>query len=150
MPKTSAGLLVYRVASQKQPEVFLVHPGGPIWAKKDMGVWSIPKGLREPDEEGLATARREFLEEVGQSPPSGMAIPLKPVTLLSGKVVQAWAVEGDVDAASLRSNTFAMEWPPHSGKRAQFPEVDRAAWFSLAEARRRIHPGQAPLIDELE
>lgn len=150
MAKKSAGLLVYRVRPGNGIEVFLVHPGGPIWAKKDEGVWSIPKGEFDESEDALVAARREFVEEVGQDPPTGSARPLAPVRLKSGKTVYAWAMEGDVDPAALRSNLFTMDWPPYSGKRAQFPEVDRAAWFSLGEARRRINAGQAPLLTELE
>jgi predicted NUDIX family NTP pyrophosphohydrolase len=149
MPKKSAGLLVYRV----QPggvEVFLAHPGGPIWAKKDAGSWTIPKGEFEEGEDAWDAARREFREEIGVEPPQAEGVPLVPVTLKSGKKVYAWAVEGDLDSEPRSSNTFTMEWPPQSGRRQEFPEVDRADWFGLEEARRRIHPAQAPLLDELK
>jgi len=129
-------------------QVLLVHPGGPFWQNKDAGVWSIPKGLVRPDEDLLAAAIREFTEEVGREP-RGPFIPLSPVKQRSGKIVHAWAVEGELDTASVRSNTFHMEWPPKSGKRVSFPEIDRAEFFDLDEARKRINPGQAPLLDEL-
>lgn len=146
MMKKSAGILAYRV-SDGALQVFLVHPGGPFWAKKDAGAWSIPKGEFE-DEEPLAAARREFLEETGLSV-DGEFKPLAPVTLKSAKVVHAWAVEADLDAARVVSNTFELEWPPRSGKLRQFPEVDRSAWFSLDEALEKINPAQAGFIREL-
>jgi predicted NUDIX family NTP pyrophosphohydrolase len=145
MPK-SAGVLLYR----RPPgglEVFLVHPGGPFWAKKDLGAWSIPKGEIEDDEDPLAAAKREFTEETGFVV-EGEFRPLAPLRQRSGKVIFAWAVEGDCDPAQLRSNTFELEWPPKSGRRREFPEVDRAAWFDLDEARRRILKGQAPFLDD--
>jgi predicted NUDIX family NTP pyrophosphohydrolase len=129
-------------------EVLLVHPGGPIWANKDLGSWSIPKGEHAGDEDPLATARREFEEETGVVP-VGEFVPLEPVRQGSGKVVSAWAFEGDCDASSITSNTFEMEWPPRSGRTQRFPEVDRAGWFALEEARRKVLPAQAPLLDEL-
>ena len=144
----SAGLLLYR-RSLGGLEVFLVHPGGPFWAKKDLGVWSIPKGELEPDEDPLAAARREFEEETGCRI-SGEFRPLAPLEQRSGKTVYAWAVEGDCDPSGLKSNTFSIEWPPHSGLRREFPEVDRAAWFPLDEAKRRILPGQVGFIESLE
>jgi len=148
MPKkTSAGILLYR-QRRGRLEVFLVHPGGPFWAKKDLGAWSLPKGEFEPDEDPLDAARREFTEETG-FPIDGEFLALTPLRQPSGKTIYAWAVEGDCDPAELRSNTFEMEWPPRSGKRSAFPEVDRADWFSLAEARQRIIAGQAPFLDEL-
>lgn len=148
MPKKlSAGLLLYRRRGDVL-EVFLVHPGGPFWAKKDLGAWSIPKGELAEGEDPLAAAKREFTEETG-FPIEGEFRPLKPLRQPSGKTVAAWAVEGDCDPAELRSNTFEMEWPPKSGKRQAFPEVDRAAWFSIEEARERILAGQAPFLDEL-
>jgi len=147
MPQTSAGLLLYRIRGGEL-EVFLVHPGGPFWAKKDAGAWSLPKGVAEPGEDLLAAARREFEEETGFRP-SGDASPLTPRTLRSGKVVSAWAVQGDCDPATLRSNEFTLEWPPRSGRMQRFPEVDRAAWFGVPEARERINPGQRGFIDEL-
>ena len=126
-----------------------MHPGGPFWARKDLGAWSIPKGEIEPGEDPLAAARREFAEETGKAI-EGTFVTLRSVRMRSGKVVQAWAVAGDVDAGTIRSVSFAMEWPPRSGRHAQFPEVDRAEWFALDEARRRILPALVPLLDELE
>ncbi len=144
--KRSAALLVYRRAGSGI-EVFLVHPGGPFWVKKDLGAWSIPKGEFDEDEDGLTAAKREFSEEVGQKI-DGTFIALTPVKQ-RGKVVQAWAVEGDVDASAVKSNEFEMEWPPRSGRTARFPEVDRGQWFPMAEALRRILPGQVPILEEL-
>ncbi len=147
MPRQSAGLLVYR----RRPggtEVFLVHPGGPLWAKKDEGAWSIPKGELRSGEDPLQAAVREFEEETGFGM-AGRFVPLAPVVQSSGKRVAAWAVEGDLDASAIRSNTFSMEWPPRSGLQREFPEVDRASWFTLEEAKRRINPGQRALIEEL-
>ena len=148
MPKISAGLLMYRVRSGVL-QVFLVHPGGPFWARKDIGAWSIPKGLLDPDEDPLAAAQREFEEETGFKV-SGCFIPLAPVKLKSGKVIQAWAVEGDCDPTVIRSNTFAIEWPPRSGRQQEFPEVDRAAWFEIEEAKKKINQGQLGLLEELQ
>ncbi len=145
--RSSAGILLFRRAGGSV-EVFLVHPGGPFFRNKDAGVWSIPKGELNEGEAALDAARREFLEETG-FPPEGRFLPLSPVRQASGKVVQAWAVEGDFDPALLRSNTFEREWPPGSGRLQRFPEVDRAAWFSPKEATRRINSGQVPLIGEL-
>jgi predicted NUDIX family NTP pyrophosphohydrolase len=129
-------------------EVLLVHPGGPFWVRKDHGAWSIPKGEYPPDEDPLAAAIREFHEETGFQP-LGPFIPLTQVRQASGKLISAWAVQGDWDPALLKSNTFSMEWPKGSGRLREFPEVDRAAWFDLAEATRRINPGQLGLIEEL-
>ena len=129
-------------------EVLLVHPGGPFWMKKDLGAWSIPKGEYEAGEEPLAAAAREFEEETGLVA-KGPYTPLRSITQQGGKVVQAWAFEGDCDVESLKSTTFSLEWPPRSGRRQEFPEVDRGGWFSLEEARRRILPAQAALLDEL-
>ena len=147
MRRASAGLLLYRRAAAGL-QVMLVHPGGPYWARKDDGAWSIPKGEIEPGEEAIAAARREFEEETGASV-SGEFVPLPPVKLRSGKVIHAWAVQADFDPAALRSNLFSMEWPPRSGEQREFPEADRAAWFGVERARVKIHPGQAPLIDSL-
>ena len=144
--KTSAGLLLYR--RQPELEVFLVHPGGPFWAKKDLGAWSIPKGEIGEGEEPLAAAVREFTEETGFTV-DGDFQALSPLRQKSGKTVRAWAVEADCDPALLRSNLFSMEWPPRSGKQQEFPEVDRGAWFGIDEARTRIIGGQAGFIDEL-
>jgi len=148
MPRVSAGLLMFRRKGDAL-QVLLAHPGGPLWAKRDLGAWTIPKGEGAPDEDLLATARREFEEETGFRP-QGPFHPLGSVKQRAGKVVHAWAFEGDVDPAALRSNTFSMEWPPRSGQWQDFPEVDRAAFFDVAEARRRVNPAQAELLDALE
>ena len=130
-------------------EVFLVHPGGPFWTNKDAGAWSIPKGECEADEDPLAAARREFEEETGFTA-DGDFRALTPVKAGAQKIVEAWSFEGDADPSVLRSNTFSLEWPPHSGTIQRFPEVDRGAWFGLSEARRKLVKGQVPLINELE
>ena len=148
MCRTSAGLLIYRRLGSNL-EVLLVHPGGPFWRNKDQGAWSIPKGEADDAEDLLAAARREFHEETGFQP-DGPFLPLSPVRQKSGKTVHAWALEGDLDPAAVRSNTFTMEWPPKSGRKAEFPEVDRAAFFDPQTARQKINPAQAPLLDELE
>jgi predicted NUDIX family NTP pyrophosphohydrolase len=148
MTKQSAGLLLYR-RRHGRLEVFLVHPGGPFWARKDAGDWSIPKGEFGEDEEPLAAARREFVEETGFVA-EGDFMPLTPVTQAGGKVVYAWAVEGDCDPGALRSNTFTLEWPPKSGQEQEFPEVDRAGWFDLKTAKERINKAQIGLLQELE
>lgn len=145
--KRSAALLVYRRAGPGL-QVFLVHPGGPFWARKDLGAWSIPKGEFDEAEEGLTAAKREFFEEVGQRI-DGDFIALAPVKQKGGKIVHAWAVEGDVDESRIKSNEFEMEWPPRSGRRKRFPEVDRGQWFSVAEARRRLLSSQAAILDDL-
>jgi predicted NUDIX family NTP pyrophosphohydrolase len=147
MPKKSAGLLLFR-ESAAGLEVLLVHPGGPFWAKKDDGSWSIPKGEFADDEEPLAAAQREFEEELGARP-AGDFMPLKPLKQPSGKLVFAWALRFDFDPSSLKSNVFSMEWPPKSGRQREFPEVDKAAWFGLEAARRKILKGQAPFLDQL-
>jgi len=133
----------------KTLEVLLVHPGGPFWAKKDLGAWSVPKGEYTSDEDPLAAAGREFEEEIGCKA-DGDFKELPEIKQKGGKHIKAWAVEGDLDPKNLRSNTFRMEWPPHSGKFEHFPEVDRAAWFSIETARRKILKSQAPLLDHLE
>ena len=148
MPKQSAGILLYRRRSGG-PEVLLVHPGGPFWAKKDLGAWSIPKGEYEEPEDPRACALREFQEELGAPPPDGDLAALGTARQAGGKVVTAWAAEGDIDPASVSSNTFSLEWPPRSGVMREFPEIDRARWFPLAEARRRINPAQAVFLDRL-
>lgn len=147
MPKTSAGILLYRIR-QGQLEVFLVHPGGPLWAKRDHGAWSIPKGLFEAPEGPLDAAKREFKEETGFEV-AGTPLGLTPLRQPSGKWIHAWAFEGHADPSELRSNTFKMEWPRGSGKQQEFPEVDRGEWFALDEAKDRILPGQVPFLDEL-
>jgi len=146
--KTSAGLLFFRTRPGTL-EVLLVHPGGPFWVRKDDGAWSIPKGEISEGEDVLAAARREVEEETGAKP-SGPFVALDPVRQAGGKVVFAWAVESDFDPATLRSNVFEMEWPPRSGRRQAFPEVDRAEWFSLEKAARKILKGQVPLLRQLE
>ena len=151
MPReTSAGLLVYRFGDDG-PEFLLVHPGGPYWAKKDEAGWSIPKGLVEPGEAPWTAARREFEEELGQPiiPASGgQPISLTPCPTPGGKLILAWLVEADLDLTALRSNAFEIEWPPRSGRRASFPEVDRAAYFDPATALWKIHKGQRPILSE--
>src|SRR3954470_24946644 len=150
MAKTSAGILLYR-GERDSLEVLLVHPGGPFWAKKDDGAWSIPKGELDDGEDSRACALRELEEEIGSS--LGLAserlIELGEVRLKSGKRVQGWAAEGDFDPAALRSNTFVIEWPPRSGSEREFPEVDRAEWFAPEQARLKINPAQAPFLDRL-
>lgn len=144
----SAGLLLYRWRDG-QLEVLLVHPGGPLWSKKDEGAWSIPKGEYDTAEDPLTVAQREFHEETGCHV-SGTFVPLRPLRQPSGKVISAWAVEGDLDAASIRSNTFSLEWPPKSGKEQAFPEVDRAGWYDLSLAAMKLLPGQRPFLDQLQ
>jgi predicted NUDIX family NTP pyrophosphohydrolase len=130
-------------------EVLLAHPGGPFWARKDLGAWSIPKGEFDPDEDSLAAAKREFEEETGLSV-TGEFIPLTPIKQPGGKVVHIWAVEGDCDASAIKSNTFTIEWPPRSGKQGEFPEIDRAEWFSLDAAKEKVTKGQRGFIEELQ
>ena len=148
MAKESAGLLLFRRGA-RGPEVFLVHPGGPFWAKKDEHAWSIAKGEFAADEDPLTAARREFAEEPGL-PVTGTFVALSPCRQPGGKIVHGFAVEGDCDPAAVKSNMFTIEWPPRSGRRQEFPEIDRAAWFPLDGARSKIHKGQVPLLDELE
>jgi len=148
MPKKSAGILLFRqVASYR--EVMLVHPGGPFWAKKDEGAWSIPKGEFEASEDPIEAARREFQEETGFAL-TGNYLPLSPLRQPGGKIIYAWAIEGDFDVSNLKSNTFSLEWPPKSGQHREFPEIDRASWFPLEEARRKILKGQEPFLSEIE
>ncbi len=149
MPVRSAGILLYR-RSAGAFEVLLVHPGGPLWARRDAGAWSLPKGESEPEEDPLAAARREFEEELGCKPPRGRPADLGEVRQRSGKLVRAWALAGDLDPAGITSNRFEFEWPPRSGQVCEFPEVDRAEWFTLALAREKINPAQAELLDRLE
>lgn len=145
--KQSAGILLFKKEDQ-QLKVMLVHPGGPFFAKKDAGHWSVPKGEFEQGEDPLEAARREFREETGY-PLKGKEIPLQAVKQKGGKVVLAWAVPGDLDVSAIRSNTFEIEWPPRSGRRRSFPEIDQAAWFSIEEARVKINPAQQAFLDEL-
>ncbi len=147
-PKASAGLVLYRRA-ESGVEVLLVHPGGPYWEKKHDGAWSIPKGELDADEEPLSAARREFAEELGSEPPEGEVIDLGEIRQRSGKRVQAFAIAGEFDPATVRSNLIEIEWPPRSGARLQIPEVDRAEWFDLDGMRRAINPAQAELIERL-
>ena len=126
-----------------------MHPGGPLWARRDAGVWSIPKGEYADDEEPLAAARREFAEELGMPAPDGEALELGEIRQKSGKRVRAWGLPGDLDAAQIQSNTFSMQWPPRSGRLQEFPEVDRAQWFGLAEAREKLNPAQVELLERL-
>ncbi|MDX6601098.1 MAG: hypothetical protein QOF13_300 [Solirubrobacterales bacterium] len=150
MAATSAGILLYRSGAESL-EVLLVHPGGPFWAKKDEGAWSVPKGEVEPGEEPRACALRELEEELGSSLglTAEQLVELGSVRQKSGKLVHCWAAEADFDPADLSSNTFEMEWPPRSGKQQEFPEVDRAEWFAPEEARQKINPAQAPFLDKL-
>jgi predicted NUDIX family NTP pyrophosphohydrolase len=143
----SAGVVLYRHRGAHL-EVLLVHPGGPFWSKKDDGAWSIPKGEFGENEAPATAARREFAEETGYAP-AGELTPLTPVSQAGGKIVHAFAVEGDVDPTSVVSNTFTLEWPPRSGRMQAFPEIDRAGWFGLDEARRKIVAGQRPIVDEM-
>ena len=159
MPVRSAGLLLFRRADggadggadDGAVEVLLAHPGGPFWARKDHGAWSVPKGEYDEGDDALTAAYREFTEEIGQPPPGAMgeAVPLGEVQQASGKRVIAWALEGDVDAAAAVSNTFEMEWPRGSGRMQEFPEVDRVEWVSLEQARVKLVKGQVPLLDAL-
>lgn len=147
----SAGILLYREAPSGPPalQVLLVHPGGPIWARRDAGAWSIPKGEIEPGEDPLDAARREFTEELGTPPPDAEPLELGEVRLRSGKRVRAWALRGDLDAAGIVSVTFEMTWPPRSGTTQAFPEVDRAEWFGLELAKTKLNPAQAAFVDRL-
>jgi predicted NUDIX family NTP pyrophosphohydrolase len=149
MPQRSAGILLYRRRQGGGVEVLLVHPGGPYWARKDEGAWGIPKGTYGSDEDPLAAARREFEEETGAPPPAGEAIALGSFRQSVAKIVDVWAVEGDFDPATLKSNTFAMEWPPRSGRMREVPEVDRAEWFVPDAAARKILRGQRPILEAL-
>jgi len=148
MSQKSAGIVLYRIQN-KSLEVFLVHPGGPYWSKKDEGAWSIPKGEINEDEEPLAAAKREFQEETGIKI-SGEFIQLNPVKQKGGKIVYAWAIEGDIDPQKIKSISFEIEWPPRSGKMKSFPEIDKAAWFQLSDAQKKIIEAQSALIKELE
>ena len=147
MPKTAAGILLFR-RGPSGLQVLLAHPGGPLWSRKDYGAWTLPKGQFTDGELPLDAAKREFEEEMG-SAPSGDFQSLGTLKQPSGKIIHAWAAESEFDAAGVKSNLFSMEWPPKSGRTAEFPEVDRAAWFSIEEARQKILKGQAPFLDRL-
>jgi predicted NUDIX family NTP pyrophosphohydrolase len=147
MPKLSAGILLYR-KNDGRLEVFLVHPGGPFWKNKDLGAWSIPKGEYEVGEDPRTAAQREFEEETGHALPEGELVPLSEIKQPSGKLVRAWAIEGDC-SVDIRSNMFSLEWPPRSGKTEEFPEVDRAGWFEIADARAKLLLGQHGFLDQL-
>jgi predicted NUDIX family NTP pyrophosphohydrolase len=144
----SAGIVLHRGRGDEL-EVLLVHPGGPVWARRDAGVWSIPKGEYADDEDPLTAARREFAEELGTPAPDGAALELGEIRQKSGKRVRAWALAGDLDAEQTQSNMFSMQWPPRSGRIQEFPEVDRAQWFGLDEAREKLNPAQVELLDRL-
>jgi predicted NUDIX family NTP pyrophosphohydrolase len=149
VPAPSAGILLHRHAGG-QLQVLLVHPGGPLWARRDAGAWSIPKGeYTHGSEDPFTAARREFEEELGSPPPDGDAVDLGEIRQKSGKRVRAWALRGDLDASTITSNTVMIEWPPRSGRQLEIPEVDRAEWFSLADAREKINPAQVELLDRL-
>jgi len=150
MAKTSAGICLWRAGATHLVEVLVAHPGGPFWSKKDEGAWSLPKGEFDPTtEDGFAAACREFVEELGHQPPDSVPFELGTTTLKSGKVITAWALEGTLDPATINSNLFEMEWPPRSGRRQQFPEIDRVLWCSPDIARTKLNPAQAVFIDRL-
>jgi predicted NUDIX family NTP pyrophosphohydrolase len=148
MAKQSAGLLLYRKLDSSV-EVLIVHPGGPFWAKKDKGAWSLPKGEFVDGEDGLSAAKREFKEELGLESPEGAYTEIGSVKYKSGKTIHAWALEGDMDVSAITSNTITMEWPPRSGKQQEFPEVDKAGWFGLEKAKEKLNPAQTLFIDRL-
>lgn len=148
MPKLSAGLLLYRIVDGAV-EVLIGHPGGPFWARKDDGAWSIPKGEYTEGEDPWAVAQREFEEELGKTPPAGLRIEFAPVKQPSGKVITVFVVRGDLDLEGTVSNTFALEWPKGSGNVREYPEIDRVGWFSVAQARSKLLKGQRPLLDRL-
>lgn len=152
MARTSAALLLYRLSAAATLEVLLVHPGGPFWRHKDEGAWSIPKGEHGPDEDPHEVAVREFTEELGSPPPDAADpdVDLGAITQAAGKVVRCWARPGSLDVTTIASNLFEVEWPPRSGQRQLFPEVDRAEWFPLDEARTKLNPAQVELLDRLE
>lgn len=149
MAKRSAALLLYRLGADGALEVLIGHPGGPFWARKDDGAWSIPKGEQSEAEDAWQTARREFAEEVGLAPPGGPRLDLGVVRQAGGKVVTVFAVHGDLDVSEARSNTFELEWPPRSGKLREFPELDRVGWFTVEQARDKLLAGQQPILDRL-
>ena len=148
MSKLSAGILLFKMTADNI-RVLIAHPGGPFWTKKDLGAWSVPKGEYADGEDPHEAALREFLEELGSPAPAGRSIDLGEIKQSSGKRIRVWAVEGDLDPSSIVSNTFEIEWPPRSGKRAEFPEVDRAAWEAVANARLKLVKGQVAFLDRL-
>jgi predicted NUDIX family NTP pyrophosphohydrolase len=148
MPARSAGILLFR-RREDAIEVLLAHPGGPLWASRDLGAWSIPKGEYDDSEDAEAAARREFAEEIGSPAPAGPALWLGKIRQRSGKRVVAWGIEGDLDAAQAYSNTFELEWPPRSGQKIEVPEIDRAEWFGIDLARQKLNPAQLPLLERL-
>lgn len=150
MSKLSAGIIAFRLNKEGDFEVLLVHPGGPFYKNKDVGIWSIPKGEYAEAEDALSAAKREFTEETGNTLPAGDFKPLQSVKIKSGKVISAWAIETDFDKPLIQSNFFDLEWPPGSGKKQSFPEIDRAEWFNLKEAKYKINNGQINLIEQLE
>ncbi len=150
MPRLSAGILAYKINMNKEVEVLLVHPGGPFFKHKDAGAWSIPKGEYLEDDDALLAAKREFAEETGNNLDGLEFIPLTPVKIKSGKIISAWAVEADFSEPFIQSNSFEIEWPPRSGKKQSFPEIDKAEWFSLKEASYKINGGQSGFIQQLE
>jgi predicted NUDIX family NTP pyrophosphohydrolase len=147
--RISAGIVLWR-RREGELEVLLAHMGGPFWARKDLGHWTVPKGEIEPGEQYEAVARREFKEETGHDVPDGPLVPLGDIRQKSGKVVHAWGIEGDLDPAAAHSNTYELEWPPRSGQMRSFPEIDRVEWFGMTEARRRLKAAQVPFLDRLE
>ncbi|MCW3108402.1 MAG: hypothetical protein JWQ09_2908 [Segetibacter sp.] len=149
MQKLSAGILVYDINTKGKLQVLLVHPGGPFWKDKDEGAWSIPKGEYTAGEDALLAAKREFKEETGIELPAGDFIPLEAVEIKSGKVISAWAIKAALDIAFIQSNEFEMEWPPRSGKKQFFPEVDKAGWFSIEDAKIKINNGQVAFLEQL-
>lgn len=148
MAKQSAGILLYRIKN-KTPEVFLCHPGGPFFKNKDLGAWTIPKGELDANEDPLTAAKREFKEETSQEI-NGEFIPLQPVKYKNGKIVYAWALEGEIDPSALSSNYCSIEWPPRSGKHIEIPEVDKGEWFTMEKAKEKILPALSPLLDDLQ
>jgi predicted NUDIX family NTP pyrophosphohydrolase len=149
VPRTSAGILLYRLTGDGGPEVLAGHMGGPFWARKDARAWSLPKGEHGPDEDPLAVARREFEEELGSPVPAASLVPLGEVRQSGGKVLTVWAGEGDLDVTTAVSNTFSLEWPPRSGRVQEFPEIDRAAWLGVEEAREKLVAAQVAYLDRL-
>jgi predicted NUDIX family NTP pyrophosphohydrolase len=149
LQKLSAGILVFNLTPNDKLMILLVHPGGPFWRNKDVGAWSIPKGEYGEGEDALSAAKREFKEETGNELAEGEFIPLEPVKIKSGKIISAWAIKAEIDFTFIKSNEFEMEWPPRSGKRQIFPEVDKVEWFSIQDAKIKINTGQVAILDQL-